>query len=118
MIECENPGDVSVSSADSRWATMNDNNISIDGISPEFGYSLGPGLSREVNAGETWRGILALRQSPNNFFPAVNNGALKRLAMSYPLTAGQHTLAVKCFGVWSDKFTFYWEPNPRKNSER
>jgi len=63
----------------------------------------------DVPAGETWWGILAIRQSSGSFTPAVKFGALVREARDLPVTEGKHTIAVRCGGVWSDDFIFYRE---------
>jgi len=67
------------------------------------------GLTMDVPPRETWRGILAVRQSSGSFTPAVKFGALVREARDLPVTEGKHTIAVRCGGVWSDDFIFYRE---------
>jgi hypothetical protein len=45
-----------------------------------------------------------------NFFPAVTFGATVRSTRPIALSAGRHTIAVQCAGVWSDDNAFFWEP--------
>ena len=70
---------------------------------------LGPGLTMDVEPGQLWRGIIALRQSSISFIPSVKFGALRRRAIVIPLSDGRHTIAVQCDGAWSEEFVFYWE---------
>jgi len=62
-------------------------------------------------AGETWRGILALRQSDRsiNVAPRLKFGAIVKSEFQVAISEGKHTIAVQCGDVWSDDFTFFWE---------
>jgi hypothetical protein len=111
FLECSNTSGETLSSGDERWTKA----IRIDGaVEPEPSSPIGPGLTMKVAPGETWRGILALRQSERSYFPAVKFGAMVRSARVLTITEGKHTIAVQCGEVWSDDFTFYWdgEMNP------
>jgi hypothetical protein len=108
FVECLNTGTAKVSSASPLWPV--ETGIRVDGSLIDFGNFIGPGLSTDVEPGELWRGIIALRQSQSNFFPVVKFGALVRSALLHPLDAGEHTISVQCQGQWSDEFRFYWEP--------
>lgn len=104
-IECRNTSGQTLSSGAKVWREA----PRVDGaVLPET-FELGPGLTTDVPPGETWRGILALRQSHSSFGPAVKFGALVRSGRDVAIRGGKHTIAVQCGGVWSDDFTFYWE---------
>jgi hypothetical protein len=106
FVECRNTSGQTLSSG----AITFREKLRIDGtVVPEPRWRGLPGLSTDVAPGETWRGILALRQSSGSFTPAVKFGALFREARDLPVREGKHTIAVQCGGVWSDDFTFYWE---------
>jgi hypothetical protein len=106
FVECRNTSGQTLSSGAITFREA----LRIDGtVVSEPRWKSGPGLRTDVAPGETWRGILALRQSSGSFTPAVKFGALLREARDLPVTEGKHTIAVQCGGVWSDDFTFYWE---------
>ena len=106
FVECLNTSGETLSSGDKRWT----NALRIDGaVVPEPDASMAAGPTRKVAAGETWRGILALRQSDHSYFPAVKFGAMVRTARVLTITEGKHTLAVQCGEVWSAEFTFFWD---------
>jgi len=108
FVECRNTSGRALSSGATVWREA----LRIDGtVVPapgRFNETL-PGLTMDVAPGETWRGILALRQSNGSFTPAVKFGALLREARVFSIREGKHTVAVQCGGVWSDDLTFYWE---------
>jgi len=89
FIECRNTSGQTLSSGAKVWREA----LRVDGA---------------VAPGETWRGILALRQSNSSFYPAVRFGAMVRSVREVAIREGKHTIAVQCGGVWSDDFTFYW----------
>lgn len=105
LVECANTTGQTRSSGELIWAGV----LRIDGRSVQPDYGMGPGLRTEVQAGATWRGIIALRQSYQPYFPAVNFGALVRRAPTWPLASGRHTIAVQCPSGWSNDLEFYWE---------
>jgi hypothetical protein len=106
LVECPNTTEGTLSSGDERWTKA----IRVDGaVVPETELRMPAGLTRKVNPGEIWRGILALRQSKQSYFPAVKFGAMVRSARVLMITEGKHSLAVQCGEVWSDDFTFYWD---------
>jgi hypothetical protein len=111
-VECLNMSSAKVSSASPAWP-LGTGSIRVDGTPIDFGNFIGPGLSTDVEPGQLWTGIIVLRQAQMNFFPAVNFGALVRAAPLYPLAAGKHAISVQCQGVWSDGFSFYWEPSAK-----
>src|SRR5215472_17747283 len=77
FVECLNTSGETLSSGAKRWT----NALRIDGaVVPEPDSSIAAGPTRKVAAGETWRGILALRQSDHSYFPAVKFGAMVRTA--------------------------------------
>jgi hypothetical protein len=90
------------------WCKVWREALRVDGAVAPESFSLGPGLTTDVTPGETWRGILALRQSHSSFYPAVRFGALLREVRVPAIGEGKHTIAVQCGGVWSDDFAFYW----------
>jgi hypothetical protein len=114
VIECKNTNSSSVSSGASLWPGLGAGSVRVDGQTLDLGMGMGPGLTIQVAPGEFWKGIFALRQSQNNFYPAVNFGAMVRTAINHNIASGQHTIAVLCNGVWSDDFTFYWEEQRAK----
>jgi hypothetical protein len=104
FIECRNTSGQTLSSGAKVWREA----LRVDGAVVPEPFELGPGLTVDVPPGETWRGILALRQSNSSFYPAVRFGAMVRSVREVAITEGKHTIAVQCGGVWSDDFTFYW----------
>jgi hypothetical protein len=109
FVECVNHTSGSISSGSDVWP-LNKSAVRIDGqVLNDDGGRIGPGLTMDVPAGGKWRGILQLRQSGTGAFPAVAFGALVRAGMTAPLTAGEHTIAVRCGGTWSDPVRFYFE---------
>jgi hypothetical protein len=70
--------------------------------------SHGP-LTMGAAPGETWRGILGLRQSNRSFTSALKFGAIVKSERAVAISEGKHTIAVQCGGVWSDDITFFWE---------
>src|SRR5215469_3760247 len=75
FVECLNANGETLSSGAERWT----NALRIDDtIVPEPDLRMPPGLTRKIAPGETWRGILALRQSYRSFFPAVKFGLRRR----------------------------------------
>jgi hypothetical protein len=106
FVVCRNTTDQEISSEVSVWMRS----LRLDGtIVSDNSNEFGPGLNTQVAPGESWRGIIALRQSTQSFFPAVKFGALKRYTRVLPLSQGRHTIAIQCAGVWSADFEFYWE---------
>jgi hypothetical protein len=105
FVECRNASGEHVSSGADVWASS----LRLDGTTVPDEFHMGPGLTTDVEPGQLWRGIVALRQSSRSFFPAVKFGALVRSARVLPLSQGRHTIAVQCAGVWSEDFVFYWE---------
>ena len=109
-VSCRNETSSALSSGDIRWTSS----LRLDGepISESSGR-IGPGLSVMVQPGETWYGIVVLRQSNTGYFPAVKFGALIRRSPVVPLSDGRHKLAVLCGETWSDEHEFYWEADDR-----
>jgi hypothetical protein len=105
FIQCRNASGQTLSSGAKVWREA----IRIDGAVVPETFERGPGLTVDVPPGETWRGILALRQSHNSLYPAVKFGAMVRSVRELALGEGKHIIAVQCGGIWSDDFTFYWE---------
>ena len=106
FVDCRNTTDQKLSSTTSVWI----HTLRLDGTNvPDSESEFGPGLTTQIAAGQSWRGIIALRQSARSFFPAVKFGALTRYTMVLPLRQGRHTIAVQCPGGWSDEVEFYWE---------
>ena len=112
FVECLNTRNEKVSSASSVWP-LRTGTVRVDGSLIDFGNMVGPGLSTDVEPGQPWRGIIVLRQSATQYFPAVNLGAMVRTTLVYSLTPGKHTISVQCEGSWSDDFEFYLEQEPK-----
>jgi hypothetical protein len=108
FVDCLNTSNEKVSSASSVWP-IRTGSVRVDGSMIDFGNMIGPGLSTDVRPGQPWRGIIVLRQSPTQYFPAVRFGAMVRTTLVHTLAPGKHTIAVQCEGSWSDEFDFYWE---------
>jgi hypothetical protein len=105
FIECRNTSVQTLSSGAKVWREA----LRVDGTVVPETFEVGPGLTMDVPPGETWRGVLALRQSHNSLYPAVKFGAMVRSGREVAIREGKHTIAVQCGGAWSDDFTFYWE---------
>ena len=106
FVECRNMTGETLSSGSISWTKA----LRVDGsVVPELRWREMPGLTMNVASGETWRGILTLRQSDRPYSSAAKFGALVRSARVLAIAEGKHTLAVQCGGIWSDEFTFYWE---------
>ena len=63
----------------------------------------------DIQPGAMWRGIIELRQPASGQSVAVALGAKVRSPLYVPLSAGRHTIAVRCSDAWSDDLPFYWE---------
>ena len=109
FVECRNTTAKALSSSAVDWPGMSPDTIRVDGVVPPQENLLGPGLSEEVSPGQSWRGIIALRQSISGYGPPVKFDALKRISLSYPLKAGFHVIAFRCLKTWSSDFSFYWD---------
>ena len=70
---------------------------------------MGPGLTMDIQPGSMWRGIIELWQAPSGQGWAPRLGAHVRAFIYVPLSAGRHTIGVRCADVWSDDVAFYWE---------
>ena len=109
LIECRNTTNAPVSSSSLTWA-FSRNAVRVDGtVLEESGGRIGPGLSTDIQPGEMWRGIIELSQSGSGQSREVALGANVRAPLIVPLSAGRHTIAVRCSGAWSDDLAFYWE---------
>jgi hypothetical protein len=111
LVECRNTTSTAISSGSETWA-LTRGAIRIDGTAlDEQGGRIGPGLTMDIPPGGTWRGIIELRQTaPRTSYPTPTTlGANVRMPMVVALSAGRHTVAVRCAGVWSIDLSFYWE---------
>jgi hypothetical protein len=112
-VECANDSGMPLSSGDGRWA-FSASSVRLDGKTlPERG-SIGPGLTTEIPAGDTWRGIIVLRQVGEGYLSGVRFGAHLRTSLVVPLSEGRHTLSVRCGEAWSDDVPFFWEAEPEQ----
>jgi hypothetical protein len=108
LVECRNTTSAPISSGSATWA-LTRSAIRIDGRALDEQGQIGPGLTTEIPPGGTWRGIIELRQAlPVNSY-AVAFGANTRMPTVAPLSAGRHTISVRCSGVWTADLPFYWE---------
>lgn len=113
-VECRNDTGTPVSSASDRWPWA-PGRLRVDGQPfVESGGIIGPGLSTTIETGGTWRGIIALRQSRDGFSGWTQFGANVRGGRIVPLSAGRHTIAVRCGEVWSEEFVFFWEDESKR----
>ncbi len=104
MVECRNTTDRPIMSNAPFW----DMAYRVDGRSPKPRGEIGPGLGGPI-AGDPWRGILSLRQAEPNEYPATALGANVRATELEPISAGRHTISIRCGGIWSEETQFYWE---------
>ena len=110
LVECRNTTNEAVSSGSSRWPHT-ESAIRVDGsvlLEPPGGR-IGQGLTMDIQPGAMWRGIIELWQSPSGRGWAVALGVHTRMFINVPLSAGRHTISVRCGDVWSDDVAFYWE---------
>jgi hypothetical protein len=113
FVDCRNATGEKRSSATSVWIQS----LRLDGAKvPNSGDLLGPGLTMDVEPGQSWRAIIALRQSFRSYFPPVRFGALVRSTRVLPLDEGRHTIAVQCGEVWSEDLEFFWEDKPGESA--
>jgi hypothetical protein len=106
FVECRNDAGATLSSGARQWASS----LRLDGeVLKEEGGRIGPGLTVDVEPGQTWRGIVVLRQSNTGDFPEVKFGAMVRTTRMVRLNQGRHTLAIRCGEMWSDDVEFFWE---------
>jgi hypothetical protein len=113
-VECKNDSGTAVSSSSDRWAWA-PGRLRIDGQPyREPGGVIGPGLSTTIEPGGTWRGIIALRQSRDGFSGWPQFGANVRGGRIVQLSAGRHTIAVRCGNVWSEDLVFFWEDESQR----
>lgn len=82
LVECRNATGEDVSSSADIWASS----LRLDGTTVPDQPHMGPGLTTDVEPGQSWRGIVALRQSYRSFFPNVKFGALVRTQRVLPLS--------------------------------
>ncbi len=108
LVECRNTTSGGISSGSGMWA-LDRSAIRIDGSVLTEEARIPPGLTMEISPGGTWRGIVELRQSLPGHYDAVVFGANVRMPTIVPLSAGRHTISVRCFEVWSTDLPFYWE---------
>ena len=110
LVGCRNTTSEPVSSGSSRWPHT-ESAIRVDGsVLPEpLGRRIGQGLTMYIQPGSMWQGIIELWQSPSGRGWAVALGAHTRMFINVPLSAGRHTIGVRCADVWSDDVAFYWE---------
>jgi hypothetical protein len=109
LVECRNTTSTGISSGSDMWA-LTRSAIRIDGtVLDELGGRIGPGLTTDIPPGGTWRGILELRQTVSRISSATALSANVRMPTSVTLSAGRHTVAIRCAGVWSADLSFYWE---------
>jgi hypothetical protein len=109
FVECVNTTAHAISSGSAVWP-LSKAAIRLDGEQLiDEGGRIGPGLTTDVPPKGKWSGILQLHQSAPRSSPAVAFGALVRAGMIVPLSAGEHTLAVRCGATWSDPIRFYFE---------
>lgn len=109
-IECRNSSATGVPRGASEWMQA----YRIDGTAPPRSVASVLGDPTPVQPGDTWRGILDLRQqetSPSVGIGSIDtSGAYTRRLSLHPLAPGRHTIAVQCFDTWSDDLAFVWEP--------
>ena len=118
FVECVNPTPRVLSSGSDLWP-LSKTAIRLDGKQLiDEGGRIGPGLTTDVPPAGRWSGILQLRQAPTGSSPAVAFGALVRAEMLVPLTAGEHTIAVRCGSTWSDPLRFYFESTKQPDDSR
>ena len=108
LVECRNTTSAGISSGSGTWA-LTRSAIRIDGRVLDEQGQIGPGLTMEIPPGGAWRGIIELRQALPRHSYAVAFGAHVRMPTVVPLSAGWHTISVRCAGVWTADLPFYWE---------
>ena len=120
LVECRNTTSTAISSGSETWA-LTRSAIRIDGTAlDEQGGRIGPGLTMDIPPGGTWRGIIELRQTVPRISYPTTLGANVRMSVVVALSAGRHTVAVRCAGVWSADLSFNWEkssPETRSRSD-
>ena len=110
LVECRNITGEPVSAGSSRWPHT-ESALRVDGsVLPESpGGRIGQGLTMDIQPGAIWRGNIELWQSPSGRGWAVALGVHTRMFINVRLSAGRHTIGVRCGDVWSDDVGFYWE---------
>jgi hypothetical protein len=108
MVECRNTTRSGISSGSDTWA-LTRSAIRIDGIALDEQARIGSELAMDIPPGGTWRGIIELRQAVPRSSYVTAWGANVRMTTVVPLSAGRHTISVRCAGVWSADLSFYWE---------
>lgn len=107
-VECRNTTSTAISSGSDTWA-LTRSAIRIDGTVLDEQGRIGPGLTMDIPPGGTWRGIIELPPTVPRSSYAVALGANVRMPTVVALSAGRHTIAVRCAGVWSTDLSFHWE---------
>lgn len=110
LVECRNTASEPVSSGSSRWPHT-ESAIRVDGgVLPEPpGGRIGQGLTMDIQPGAMWRGIIELWQSSSGRGWAVALGVHTRMFVNVRLSAGRHTIGIRCGDMWSEDVAFYWE---------
>jgi HEAT repeat protein len=98
---------------------LNKSAIRLDGRNlTDEGGRIGPGLTRPVPPGQTWRGIIELWQVQQTTSRAVAFDAMVRSPFLLPLEPGRHTIAVRCAEQWSGDVVFFLEkPRAAKSAD-
>ena len=105
LVDCLNETGGPVSSLAALWPSA----LRFDGRVLEYSGGMGSGRPSTVLPGETWRGIVVLRQTSTGYVPGPKYGARVRISYILPIEEGRHTFAVRCGASWSDDLEFYWE---------
>jgi len=108
LVECRNTTSTGISSGSDTWP-LTRSAIRIDGTVVDEQGRIGPGLTMDIPPGGTWRGIIELRQTVPRISYATALGANVRMPTAVPLSAGRHTISVRCAAVWSADLSFYFE---------
>jgi hypothetical protein len=108
LVDCRNTTSTGISSGSETWALAR-SAIRIDGTVLDEQGRIGPGLTKDIPPGGTWRGIIELRPTVPRTSYATALGANVRMPTLVPLSAGRHTISVRCAGVWSTDLPFFVE---------
>jgi hypothetical protein len=101
MIDCRNTSAAPMGPTGLRIAAKLDGKV-IDSVGG--GGSVGP---EGLEPAHSWKVMIVMRQDSNN---AQQNhlDEQRRITWALPVTIGQHRIAFRCAGNWSEEIDFYW----------
>jgi hypothetical protein len=111
MLECTNTSSVPLDPIDESGneAIRLDGRVSLHEGGVGGSHIIG---QPKVAPNASWRKVFPLVQPNSHSTGTGTLGASLRGGWFMPLSAGRHTLAIRCAGTWSNEVDFYWDDQP------